>query len=95
MANPNGKPGQSGNPGGRPNIPDEVKKLLAEGADKAIRFWLDTLGNEEANMTHRLTAAEKLAAYGFGKPKEIIDMDIDGKVTGITIEVVRKLDADD
>ena len=86
------QPGQTGNPGGRPSIPDDLKKTLKEGYKETVDFWLETLRNVEAKWEHRNKAGENIANYAYGRPKEIIDLDISGKVDGMTIEIVRKLD---
>ena len=77
--------GQSGNPSGRPKIPEETKQKFAQGAVEGIDFWLETLRNVEAKWEHRDRAAEKLVAYGYGKPKEIVDIDLNGRVEGAPV----------
>jgi hypothetical protein len=85
------KPGQSGNPGGRPAMPDELKSKIRNAVPEVINFWINTLNNDEELFINRNKAAENLMAYGYGKPKEIIDLDISGKIDGMTIEIVREL----
>jgi len=89
--------GKSGNPGGRPPIPDELKTKLRAGAADSFDFWIKTLSelDEEgkpAKWEHRNKAAENIVAYAYGKPKELIDMEHSGKIEGFTITVARKLD---
>ena len=61
-------PGQSGNPSGRPAMPEEVKRLLETAAPEAIQFQIDTMRNEEAPYQMRVKCSELLADRGLGKP---------------------------
>ena len=70
------KPGQSGNPGGRPKgfgayIREKTKegKLLVDDA-------LAVLADEQATDAARSNARTFLAAYGFGKPVETQDVNL-------------------
>lgn len=89
------QPGQSGNPGGRPSMPDELKVKIRSEIPRVVDFWIATYQNESENFQNRNKAAENLVAYGYGKPKESVDVDLSGRVEGITIEIVKKIDADD
>jgi hypothetical protein len=73
--------GQSGNPAGKAAIPDELKAKLKDGFAEAVEFWFTTMRDESAPFQYRDKAAEKIAAYAYGKPKEIIDMDINARMT--------------
>jgi hypothetical protein len=84
--------GVSGNPGGRPALPEELKVKLKEGAESAVKFWITTLADESASWLHRNKSAENIVAYAYGKPKELVDLDVSGKVEGFTINIVKKLD---
>jgi hypothetical protein len=83
--------GQSGNSGGRPVIPEQLKTTLREGFTECIQFWFDTLRNPEAKWEYRNKSAENISNYGYGKPRESIDVDMTGKVEGLVIEIVDKL----
>ena len=88
--------GQSGNPHGRPVIPEELKSKLKDGFTEVIQFWFDTLRNNTERWDYRNKAAENIANYGYGKPKETVDLDVSGRIDGITIEIVDKIsDTDD
>ena len=77
--------GTSGNPGGRPSIPDELKAKLRDGYAEAVDFWISTLKDDSVNWDYRNKAATNIAAYAYGKPKEIIDMDISGSINKIEV----------
>jgi hypothetical protein len=87
--------GQSGNLSGRPTIPEELKTKLKDGFTEVIQFWFDTLRNDTERWDYRNKAAENIANYGYGKPKESVDLDVSGRIEGITIEIVKKIDADE
>jgi hypothetical protein len=80
---PNNKPfpkGVSGNPNGRPKMPDlkeALAKTLSEPADKDGRTALDvTLEALRAKaMGGDAKATELLFGYAFGKPKQSMDVD--------------------
>jgi hypothetical protein len=88
------KPGQSGNPSGRPIMPEELKTKIREAVPGVIDFWIKTYANLEESFPNRNKAAENLIAYGYGKAKEIIDLDLSGHVDGMTIEIVKKIESD-
>lgn len=82
------KPGQSGNPSGRARMPEELKIKLHNEIPSVVDFWIKTYRNENESFANRNKAAENLIYYGYGKPKETIDMDISGRVEEITLKVV-------
>ena len=57
------KPGQSGNPGGRPK---GIAAKAREHADKALDVLVGALDEEDAKV--RITAARELLDRGYGKP---------------------------
>jgi hypothetical protein len=86
--------GQVNNPHGRPVIPEELKAKLKDGFTEVIQFWFDTLRNDTERWDYRNKAAENIANYGYGKPRESIDIDHSGGITGLTIKIIEPDDAD-
>jgi hypothetical protein len=84
------QPGNKG--GGRPAIPEELKIKLKDGFEEAIEFWFRTMRDENAQMQYRDKAAEKIAAYAYGKPKEIMEIEHTGEVVESHEETLRKID---
>lgn len=88
------KPGQSGNPAGRASIPEELKTKLRSECPDVLSFWIDTYRNIYESFGNRNKAAENIFSYAYGKPKELIDIDMNGKIDGLTIEIVKKIDSE-
>jgi hypothetical protein len=67
------KPGQSGNPKGRPPaIPAEFKAKCREAVDaKVVQRWIDEVEN---GGEHWVKCSELLAAYGYGKPSQSVEV---------------------
>lgn len=62
------KPGESGNPGGRPKGEAAFRERCRQAVDElVIERWINEVrgGGEDW-----MAAAEKLAAYGYGKPTD-------------------------
>lgn len=90
------KPGQSGNPGGRPKKLPELQDLLADvlseksngisTAEAILRKWI------KMAKTGNLKAGELLINYAYGKPTQKMAMD-DDYPNEITIKVAPGLSA--
>lgn len=64
------RPGQSGNPGGRPKgLAARVRTATSEGAD-IVEFMVGVLRNGKASNKDRIEAAKWLADRGFGRAVE-------------------------
>ena len=91
------KPGQSGNPKGRPKMPDlseAVAKVLADEKDgkTALDAVLMALRNKAVKGDVR--AAQELLDRAFGKSKQSIDHTTQGEaIQNFTVTVVNKPDA--
>lgn len=103
-ANPgNWKPGQSGNPGGRPKgLARRVRELVGGDGETITHFMLDTLKNEDAEMRDRMEAAKWLADRGWGKaanhaPIEDADPlgldEVDAAIAGLVDELATRREA--
>ena len=66
------KPGQSGNPGGRPKLVAEVRDLARQHTEEAISTLANIMRDEKAPPAARVSAAETILSRGWGKaPQEI------------------------
>lgn len=73
--------GTSGNPKGRPKVPDEVRRLFREATPDAARFLIETMRDENVRFETRVDCANKIIERVYGKPNQPIDADIDAAVT--------------
>ncbi len=71
------KPGQSGNPAGRPKMPKEVKEAFRKATPEAVKILKQILLNPEARDTDRLRAAEIILDRAYGKPAQAVDITTD------------------
>ena len=58
-------------------MPDEVKAMLKSAAPEAVRLLIETIGNENAAMNHRLDAAKEVLNRVYGKSTQPIDGEVD------------------
>lgn len=72
--------GVSGNPNGRPKIPDDVKRMLKEASLDATKLLIDTIADESANISYRLDAAKEVLNRVYGKSTQPIDGEIDAAI---------------
>src|SRR5262245_42229970 len=68
------RPGQSGNPSGRPKTPEHVKEMLRALTDKAVQVLANTLDSDDEKL--RLTAAQEVLNRTLGKPVAPVDMTV-------------------
>ncbi len=64
------KPGQSGNPGGRPAVARDIQLLARQHTPEAVEALRAAL----KRPGERVRAAEVLLAYGYGRPTQQIDV---------------------
>jgi Family of unknown function (DUF5681) len=70
---PKFKPGQSGNPNGRPKIPPEVIELARLHTKEAIQTFVDVMQNGSDDRS-RVDAADRLLNRAWGKPTEKVEI---------------------
>lgn len=70
------KPGQSGNPGGRPKVVGEIQKLAREHTTEAIETLLNVMRNGKAPPAARALAANSILDRGYGRPAQTIDANV-------------------
>jgi len=61
------KPGQSGNPNGRPKIHPDLKVLAKDLCPEVIHTWAEIMRNGQRD-SDRIRAAENLWAIAYGRP---------------------------
>lgn len=70
------RPGQSGNPGGRPKEDVHVRELARQHTAEAIET-LTTIMRRGRTEAARVRATEALLARGWGQPGQLADIDTD------------------
>jgi hypothetical protein len=81
------KPGQSGNPGGRPKYRLEFRERCRNFADKEGWAALEDIARTK-NARDRMKALEMIFAYGYGKPTQPISGDPAEEAPPIEVTVV-------
>jgi hypothetical protein len=69
------KPGQSGNPKGRPPVPDEIKQALQAKTLEAVQVAYDLMMNSTNEMV-RLKATDMFLAPFVSKAAQKVDVDV-------------------
>ena len=67
------RPGQSGNPNGRPRVLADVQKAARAHSANAIKTVSDIMNNPKAPAAARISAASALLDRGYGKPLQTVD----------------------
>lgn len=66
------KPGESGNPSGRPKVVAEVRDLARAHTGAAMQALVSIMSNAEAPCAARVAAAAHILDRGYGKPQQNI-----------------------
>ena len=69
------KKGQSGNPKGRPKIPDDIREMLKGATPSACKLLCDTINDENAKIDLRIKCSEIVLDRVFGKPQQAVEVD--------------------
>jgi hypothetical protein len=85
------KKGVSGNPGGRPKRTAEELDLIAACKDRtpAALAVIESIMMEGENERNKLSAAMAIIERGHGKPKEVIEANVNGRIETITRRIVK------
>lgn len=80
------KPGQSGNPDGRPKLPPELKARARELSPHALEVLAQIMDDEDAAETARIKAAELIINRAYGTPPASVEITNLSDLPRITIE---------
>jgi hypothetical protein len=78
------KPGQSGNPGGRPKAIIEVAAAAREHTTEAIETLASIMRNTDATASARVSAAAILLERAWGKPAQTMTLKREGEYKDLT-----------
>jgi hypothetical protein len=68
------RPGQSGNPGGRPKALHRLTDLAREHTEEAVETLVAIMRDKDASSTARTAAAAHLLDRGWGKAAQPVDL---------------------
>ena len=74
------KPGQSGNPGGRPKMLAEVHELARQHTRAMIELLVSIAENPDAPTAARVAAAQVILDRAWGRPMQSVDLGTDVKL---------------
>ncbi len=69
------KPGQSGNPNGRPKMPEDIKRAFKEMTPIAIEKLKEIIESPNTKETDRLRAIDIVLDRGLGKPTQELQVE--------------------
>jgi Family of unknown function (DUF5681) len=84
--------GESGNPGGRPKLPTEIREMFQARSQEALEVLIRCLHSDDERIA--MMAAQAILDRGYGKPTQLIDASIteDGGPIRYYAELPRKAD---
>ena len=71
------KPGQSGNPSGRPKVPEDVKMAFRALVPEAVEILGNIMRNPKEKTPYRLDAIKTILDRAYGKPVQMQDISMD------------------
>lgn len=66
--------GTSGNPGGRPKFPQEIKKHARAFTEEAINVLVEVMTNPKTSPAARVSAANAILDRAWGKPAQMTQL---------------------
>lgn len=84
------KPGQSGNPSGRPRVIAEVRDLARRYCEEAVEGLAGIARDQKAPHSARVAAWTELLNRGYGRAPQ--SLEVKGSIEAHIIEMVRQLD---
>lgn len=70
------KPGQSGNPNGRPKMPPELIKAFRDRTQDALNTLVEIMNDKDGRGSERVKAAEVVLDRAWGKPIQAVDASV-------------------
>ena len=80
--------GESGNPGGRPKLPAEMREMFRAKAPEAFEVLSRHLQSPDAKVA--IAAATQILDRGYGKPTQSIDANINDDPVRYIVELPEK-----
>ena len=70
------QPGQSGNPSGRPKVPEDVKAAFREHTHEALETLVRIINSETSKDADKIRAAEIIMDRAWGKAAQSMELDL-------------------
>ena len=86
------KPGQSGNPSGRPKIPEQVKEMFKAATPTAADMLIKTINDLEAKPELRIECAKYVIDRVYGKATQPMEIDAAKSLFNVNIQVIEQND---
>ena len=83
--------GKSGNPGGRPKIPDDVKEAIRAACPGAVQYLVEVYRDPKEKTAYRLEAAKTILDRAYGKPAQSQDISFDVNNTADVLTQIRRV----
>ena len=71
--------GKSGNPSGRPKIPQEVREAIRAACPEAVEVLIGIMRDVKEKTAYRLEAAKTILDRGYGKPEMMSKVELTTK----------------
>lgn len=85
------RPGESGNPGGRPRALAEVRDAARAHTAEALATLVEVMRSREATPGVRLAAAEALLDRGWGRPAVAVAVDVsEAELPAVDVSALRE-----
>lgn len=72
--------GQTGNPGGRPKLPEEFRAFAKEKSMEALKMLYEMMIDPNEKSDIRIKCGEVIISYGVGKPQQSVDLTANGDI---------------
>ena len=79
--------GQSGNPGGRPKMPEDLKRAMQGLAEDASKVLQEAMQSDD--LRARILAAGHVLDRGYGKPTQVVDLTTKTDVGALHLEALK------
>ena len=82
------KPGQTGNPGGRPKTPEAFKELARSNSMEALETAITIMKSKKTKSSDRLKAVEIVLDRSWGRPVQGFDIGVRNDTENPVIEII-------
>jgi hypothetical protein len=81
------KPGQSGNPNGRPKVVSEFVEMLREKTPRAVERLIEII-EQKRDLGAAAAAAKFLIERAYGKAPQAVDLNVGGAGLQVSVQIL-------